>query len=277
MALVLCQQVETKIPIEVQGLTPDKLLGKSNLEIAKQLVQHGNQQVEVGESFKVSGKLDEDETIVFDGILEPVHWIGAGQKSGLTIVESKAGRHLGSQMTGGQITCENSVSDFAGCEMTGGTIRIAGNAGDLVGGHYPGSKYGMNRGSILINGSVGKGLGQGIRRGTIVVGGDAGGLVGWNMLAGTIVVQGSCGMHPGAGMTRGTIVLGQADPSLLLPTFSKGGTYRVPVLNMLVKWLLELEFGSDSTGLVETLKGDFTEFNGDLLKGGRGELFIGHA
>ena len=133
----------------------------------------------------------------------------------------------------------------------------------------------MNRGSIFVQGNVGRGLGQSMRRGTLVVGGSAGDLAGWNMLAGTIVVLGGCGVHPGAGMSRGTIVLGQANESQLLPTFSKGGLYRVSVLNMLANWLEGQEFQTNSQKFASILRGQFTEFNGDQLKGGRGEVFIG--
>ena len=154
--------------------------------------------------------------------------------------------------------------------MTGGSISVAGDAGDCVGGHYPGSKFGMNRGSILISGNVGKGLGQAMRRGTIAVGGNAGELAGWNMLAGTITVLGQCGAHVGAGMKRGTIAVAGGSTSPLLPTFSAGGCYRVPVLTMLANWLKQQRLPND----VSVLNSVFQEFNGDQLNGGRGEVLL---
>ncbi len=282
MALIVCQQVETTIPIEVAGITPDALSGKSNKQIAKLPIRHGRHELELGELFKVSGSLSDSPvessndsakaspTIVFDGILEPVHWIGSGLKSGTIQIETPAGRHIGSQMSGGRIMCKSNVSDYLGVEMTGGSITVAGDAGDCVGGHYQGSKFGMNRGSILISGNVGKGLGQAMRRGTIAVGGHAGELVGWNMLAGTIIILGTVGEHVGASMKRGTIVIAGSTAPQLLPTFSSGGSYPVPVLAMLANWLEQQEFPHD----VSCLRSKYHEFNGDHLNGGRGELMV---
>jgi formylmethanofuran dehydrogenase subunit C len=269
MALVLTQQVETTIPIEVQGITPDRLQGNSVKQIAGLPIWHGRQQLELGEVFKVSGSMD-DATIIWDGNLKPVHWIGAGMEAGNVQIETDAGRHVGSQMSGGEISANASVSDFLGAEMSGGLIRVAGNAGDLVGGNNPGSKFGMNRGSIFVGGDVGKGAGQSMRRGTIAIGGDTGELTGWNMLAGTILVFGSCDENVGAGMIRGTIVLAGGHEKTLLPTFSRGGEYPVPVLSMLANWLTNQGFDFDP----DVLKSTFREFNGDLIQGGRGEVFI---
>lgn len=270
MALVLNQQVETTIPIEAEGITPDRLLGKSTGEIEKLLVWHGRQQLHLAELFQVSGSSSDTNTIVFEGNLKPVHSIGARMTSGTIRVESGAGNRLGSQMSGGEIICKSNVSDFLGVEMTGGMIHVAGNAGDMVGGHLPGTKIGMNRGSILVRGNVGKGAGHSMRRGTIVIGGDAGELVGWNMLAGTIVVFGECGPNVGAEMTRGSIVLAGGYDRHLLPTFASGGIFPVPVLSMMAKWLRDHEFDFKDDMLTSTFK----MFHGDGLKGGRGEVFV---
>jgi len=251
MALIVSQQVETTIPIEVQGITPDALVGKTLKQISKLPILYGRHEVEFGELFKITGSLEgsvdsssKPPTLVFDGLLKSVHWIGAGQQGGKIEIQSDAGRHVGSQMTGGRIICKSNVSDYLGVEMTGGSISISGNAGDCVGGHYPGSKFGMNRGSILISGNVGKGLGQAMR------------------------ILGQCGEYVGASMRRGTIVVAGGSTSQLLPTFSAGGSYRVPILAMLANWLKQQRFPSD----VSVLNSVFQEFNGDQLNGGRGEV-----
>jgi formylmethanofuran dehydrogenase subunit C len=269
MALVLSQQVETSIPIEVPGLTPDGLLGKSKAEIEKFPIWHGRQQIELAELFSVSGKLENDGVVIFDGHLQSVHGIGAKMKSGSIHLETDAGRRLGLQMAGGEIFAKGSVSDYAGVEMTGGTIRILRDAGNSIGGHQPGSKFGMNRGSIFVGGNVGKGLGQAMRRGTIVVGGNAGDAIGWNMLAGTIVVLGNSGANTGAEMKRGTIVLA-GDHESLLPTFTQGLTQPVPMLRMLSKWMERQGFEAD----LSVLSSDFQVHHGDHLHGGRGEVFV---
>jgi formylmethanofuran dehydrogenase subunit C len=270
MTLVLTQQAETTIPIEVQGITPDRLQGNSPEQIARLPIWHGRRKLELGELFQIDGSMDDSMTIIWEGNLRPVHWIGSGLACGKIQIQSDAGRHIGSQMSGGEIFVNGDVSDFLGVEMTGGKIRIAGNAGDWVGGNYPGSKTGMNRGSILVDGDAGKGAGQAMRRGTIAIGGKVGELVGWNMLAGTILVFGDCGANPGAGMTRGTIVLGGGRNGALLPTFRQGGIYPVPILTILSRWLQQQDFRFDST----VLQSRFQQFDGDLLCGGRGEVFV---
>ncbi|MFK7767538.1 MAG: formylmethanofuran dehydrogenase subunit C [Mariniblastus sp.] len=270
MALLLTQQVETTIPIEVKGITPDRLAGRSENEIGKTMIWHGRRQVELGSVFSISGSISDDETIVWAGNLTPVHQIGAAMHTGVVRISSEAGRHVGSQMTGGTIIAESDVSDFLGVEMSGGMIRVQGSAGDLVGGNYPGSKSGMNRGSILIEGNAGKGVGQSMRRGTIVVKGDSGKLSGWNMRAGTILVLGKCGANVGAGMTRGTIVVGNDEQTKLLPTFLKGAAQPVPVLQMISNWLVKQQFDFDT----DVLKSSFQTYYGDQLRGGRGEIMV---
>lgn len=270
MALVLNQQVETTIPIEVAGITPDRLAGKSVSDIEKLQIWHGRMKLDLAELFQVSGSVDDSNSILFEGNVCPVNSIGAGMKSGTIRIESDAGSRMGCQMSGGEIICEGSVSDCLGVEMAGGTIRVSGNAGDLVGGHLPGSKIGINRGSILIKGNAGKGTGQGMRRGTIVIGGNAGELLGWNMRAGTIVVFGQCGLNVGAEMTRGTIVLAGGYELNLLPTFTRGGTFPVPVMSLMANWLRDQQFSFEDQTLTSPLK----MYHGDRLKGGRGEVFV---
>lgn len=270
MALVLSQQLESSIPIEVRGVTPDALVGLSEKEIVRLPIQFGRKSLPLGELFKISGTIGETPTLVWEGHLSSVHWIGAAMSGGKILIESNAGRHIGSQMSGGEIFITGDAADFLGVEMSGGTIRVSGNAGDLAGGNYPGSKIGMNRGSILIDGNAGQGAGQSMRRGTIAIGGDVGNLAGCNMLAGTILTFGQCGKNIGAGMTRGTIVVAGEHTGNLLPTFVKGGAYPVPVLPMFSNWLGQQQFKFDKT----VLKSRFQQFNGDTLKGGRGEIFV---
>ena len=78
MTLVLTQQVETTIPIEVQGITPDRFKDNSNEEIAKLPIWHGRKKLELGEIFKVSGKPTESMTMVWgrQSSACPLDWIG---------------------------------------------------------------------------------------------------------------------------------------------------------------------------------------------------------
>jgi formylmethanofuran dehydrogenase subunit C len=270
MTLVLESLAESSLPIEVEGITPEALGGLSEQQIATREIWLGRKKTALGELFRVQGTCRDDATIVWEGNLNPVHWIGADMSCGNIVINGDAGRHVGSRMSGGTIVAESHVSDFAGSEMTGGTLRIKGNAGDLLGGNDPGSKFGMNRGTILVEGNVGKGAGQSMRRGTIVIGGAAGKLSGWHMLGGTILVFGEYGADPGANMTRGTIVLAGPTNPQPRPTFARGSSYQNSMMAMLDVWLQRREFESVCR-LSET---DFQMYHGDLLNGGRGELFI---
>lgn len=270
MALILRQQVETRIPIELQGITPDRLAGLTDAEIAQLQVWHGRNEHSLDQLFQIQGSLENDQTLVLAGDLTAAHWIGAGMQSGKIRVESSCGRHVGSQMRGGEIVIHGNASDFLGVEMTGGSIRVSGNVSDHAGGIYPGSKSGMNRGAIFIEGNAGKGVGQSLRRGTIVVGGNAGELTGWNMKAGTIMVLGECDRHVGAGMTRGTIIIGNGSEENLGPLFARGGVYRVPIIPILANWLKQNSFDFPP----ELLSSRFHVYSGDQIKGGKGEIFI---
>lgn len=277
MALVLNQQVDTTLPIEVLGITPDRLVGQSISNIKQLPIEFGNRDVKLSEIFDVSGAIQNTDndtpTIRWTGNLPNVHRLGSKMKFGLIVVESSAGRHVGSQMSGGTIKVMGDVSDHAGAEMTGGTIRIAGNAGNLVGANYPGSKYGMNRGEIFISGQVGKGTGQRMRRGTIVVGSNCGNLTGWDMLAGTILVFGRCEGDVGVNMSRGTIILANSNQSgsLLPPTFKSGAKGTVPVFRLIANWLQRVAPEFDANRLTEN---QFTQYHGDALQQSRGELFV---
>ena len=269
MTLVLDRQGESTVPVEVVGITPDLLQGLGEREIGKLPIWFGNQASELGDLFRIHGKIGDDPLIRWTGDLTAVHWIGAGMKSGAIEIESPTGRHVGSRMLGGTISTMAHVSDFAGAEMRGGKLIVGGDAGDSLGGNYPGSKFGMKMGEILVSGNAGRGVGQTLRRGLIAVGGNVDSLCGWNMLAGTILVFGNCGSECGAGMIRGSIVLAGNVNAPLLPTFASGGRYENYILGLTANRLQELCF----PGTQRLLERPFQMYHGDLLRGGRGEIF----
>lgn len=270
MTLVLESLAESSLPIEVEGIIPEALVGLSESEIAAREIWLGRKKTALHELFRVQGTCNADATIVWKGNLKPVHWIGANMTSGSVEIHGEAGRHVGSRMSGGTIVAESDVADFAGSEMSGGILRVKGSAGDLLGGNYPGSKFGMNRGTILVAGNAGKGAGQAMRRGTLVIGGAAGKLAGWHMLGGTIIVYGENGEDPGANMTRGTIVLAGRTKPQPRPTFARGGSYQDSMMAMIDVWLKRHDFESGCR-LSDI---GFQMYHGDLLNGGRGELFV---
>lgn len=264
MPLTLTIKSETRIPIEVDEITPASLRGLSNTQIARLAIFHGSQQVELGELFEVAGS--EDGCVQFVGDLRSVHWIGAKMSEGEIKIVGNTGRHVGSQMTGGTIEVSGDAGDFAGCEMTGGSIRIRGSASDWLGGGYQGTTSAMNGGQITVDGHAGNGVGSAMRRGMICVMGDVGKLVGWNMRAGSIFVGGKHGLEPGTGMIRGTILLNGDSESERLPvTFERSGEFEPTFLPVLLK---------HHSIPPEHVRGAYELYCGDMLKGGRGEIFL---
>ena len=269
MPLTLTLKQTSHIPLEVEGIVPAVVRGKSLAEIEKLPVFVGNRQVPLAEVFAVAGDCA-DETIRWEGDLSGVHWIGARLSSGRLIIGGNAGRHLGSEMSGGEIHVAGSAGDFVGGEMHGGMIHILGNAGNLVGGAYRGSGRGMSGGTILIGGHAGDEIGHTMRRGLIAVGGSAGDLAGFNMLAGSLVLCGNVGIRPGAGMKRGSIVLAGDEPPALLPSFRRACRYRPQTLSLLYRRLRQLDFKMAD----KVLTSFYDLFSGDLLAGGRGEILV---
>ena len=265
MTLRLEYTARTTLPVEVEGLLPSAVAGKSPAEIERFEVFHGNRRLPLAEFFRVSGD-GADGRIEFLGDLGGVHWIGAGLAAGEIHVLGNAGRHVGSEMTGGAITVEGDAGDWLGGQMAGGTIRVRGRAGDLVGAAYRGSPRGMTGGTIVVDGPAGSEIGHAMRRGLIAVGG-AGDAAGFNMLAGTILVLGPCGIRHGAGMRRGTIGLFGPQRPPLLPTFAYGCRFRPLFLPMLEKELRRLRASASLPQCVDL-------YHGDLVSLGRGEILM---
>ena len=269
MTLRLELTTHTTIPLEVEGILPETMRGKSTGDIEKLVIFHGNRQVPLAEFFRVTGACD-DECLQWEGDLAGVHWIGAGMTCGAVRIEGSAGRHVGSRMRGGRIDVTGDVSDWLGGEMLGGEIHVRGHAAHLVGSAYRGSVRGMTGGTILVHGNVGSEIGHGMRRGLMAVAGSAGDLIGFNMLAGSIFVFGNSGIRHGASMRRGTIGLLSPERVALLPSFRRACTARMEVLRLVDRALERRGFPAPIQ------MGDTTIelHHGDLLEGGRGEILL---
>ena len=269
MSLTLKYRAKSSVPVELEGVVPDRLRDKSLPEIERLAIYHGNRQVALAELFGVSGD-PSDDRIDLEGDLASVHHIGYGMTGGTVHVHGNAGRHVGGEMSGGRIVVDGDAGDYTGGEMHGGLIDVTGNAGHRIGAAYPGSKQGMTDGTILIGGNVGSEAGASMRRGTLVVGGSCGDGAGFNMIAGSILVFGSCGARPGAGMRRGTIGLFGTEPIKLLPTFRTAGRFRPLFLPLLFRELSNLGFPIEHA----LLKSDLLLSHGDLVALGKGEVWV---
>ncbi len=269
MALTLKLTATSSVPIEVEGVSPDTIGDRSLSEIEKMEVFLGNRKLPLAELFHIQGD-PSDGQMIWEGDMSGVHWIGAKMVSGTIQVRGRAGRHVGSEMSGGAIHVEEDAGDWVGGEMHGGLIHVRGRAGHLVGAAYRGSRQGMTGGTILIGGDVGNEFGHSMRRGLLAVGGNAGDLGGFNMIAGTLLVFGDGGIRHGAGMRRGTIgLLGPSRPQLL-PTFRRACRGRPVVFSVIFRRLRDLQFAVPEM----LMTAEFDLYHGDMVAGGRGEVFL---
>jgi formylmethanofuran dehydrogenase subunit C len=257
--------VPSAIPLEVEGVTPDRVAGLPALEVAKLPVWHGNRAEELGSFFTVEPNPRPLADLHFAGDTRNVKHIGAGMTSGSIFVEGPVGMHAGARMSGGTLTLDSDAAEWVGAEMRGGAIEVRGAAGDQAGAAYRGSRRGMTGGRILIRGSAGDELGLLMRRGLIAVEGACGEFAGASMIAGTIVLLGDVGERCGAGMKRGTLLT--AREPRLPPSFRYSCDYRPQYLPMLLAAMRKQEVRVPA-GLGANLRC----FRGDLLAGGRGEV-----
>jgi formylmethanofuran dehydrogenase subunit C len=266
MSIKLTLQTIPTVPLEAELISPDKLTGLSETEIANLPVQHGNQQAALGDFFRVEGSGGKE--VYLEGDLSRVKMIGSGMTGGRLVIDGDVGMHVGSLMSGGEIVVEGDVGDWAGAEMLGGRLIIKGNAGHLVGSGYRGSPIGMQGGEIIVHGKAGNEIGGAMRRGVIAIGGDSGDFTGVNMLAGSIFVLGQLGWRAGAGMVRGTIVSMQE--AEMLPTFSYACTYQPTFLRLYLLHLQSLGLPVDEAHI----SGFYRRWSGDSVQLNRGEILL---
>lgn len=268
MSITLTLQTNPAVPLEAETITPDRLTGLSETEIAALPVQYGNQKAALGDFFRVSVSDSSSDEVRVEGDLCRVKLLGAGMTKGRLVIEGDAGMHVGAGMAGGQIVVEGNASDWVGAEMSGGRLEIKGNAGHLVGSGYRGSTVGMKGGEIIVHGSAGNEVGSAMRRGLIAIAGDSGDFTGVNMLAGTVIVLGQMGWRSGASMQRGSIISMHDAP--ILPTFTYACAYRPTFLSMYLRYLQNL-------GLPITqahLNGYYRRWSGDSVELNRGEILL---
>jgi formylmethanofuran dehydrogenase subunit C len=264
--LTLTLRDQPTVPLETEGLSPDRLATCSRSEVEALTVWHGNEGAQLGDFFAVSGSAGEE--LRLEGDLRRVKFLGAGMTAGRLTVVGDVGMHTGAGMRGGELAVAGAVGDFAGVGMRGGRLVVEGSAGHHLGGNQPGERAGMRGGEILVYGNAGQQVGAGLRRGLIAVAGRVGDAAGLRMLAGTIVALGGVGARPGAAMRRGTIVA--MSQVTLLPTFGFACSYRPPFLRLYLRHLRAL--GLPLTD--EQIEGRYARWCGDGLELRRGEILM---
>ena len=252
---LLTSRTASPLPLELGNLLPSTTQKLSATGLAHWPVQLGNRREELGQFFDISTSTKAD--LHFAGNSSTVHGLGTKLDSGTMLIEGPVGRRTGVQMTGGLITIHGDVGDWLGCEMSGGTVAVHGNVGKHAGASFVGSRQGMRGGELHIHGDAGDEVGVRMRRGLIHVRGNAGAFAGSSMIAGTLVVGGAWGVSAGAGMKRGTL-LSLGTPPILSPGFRYSCRLQ-PTFLPLFK--------------LPDPQNPWNCYRGDLLTGGRGELF----
>ena len=260
----LTRRESSPIPLDVTGILPETVANLSALEVAKRPVLFGNRTEELGQHFDVktgSTVAPNRADLQFAGDTGNVHNIGKGMTGGFVYCENDVGRHAGAQMTGGQLILDMGADDWLGAEMRGGYLEARAAVGDCVGAAYRGSRRGMTGGRILLRWTAGHELGLLMRRGTIIVHGDTGEFAGASMIAGTIAVLGKLGARAGAGMKRGTILAlgGVAEISAWMRYSCDYSPTMLPLLGKALNLPVPPRVRC---------------FRGDVLTGGRGELWV---
>jgi formylmethanofuran dehydrogenase subunit C len=148
---------------------------------------------------------------------------------------------------------------------------VRGSAGDNVAGALPGSDHGMQGGMVLVEGSVGALAGARMRRGIMAIGGGCGPAAAFELRAGTVLVVGPVGPHAGVAMRRGSLVAVSSAPRLST-TFRRGAVWLPTFLPLLASRLQRVGF-RPLTGAADAFLRPWQQWHGDLLAGGRGEIF----
>lgn len=239
MTVSLILTKEPDMPIEADTITPSHFAGKSMSEIGKLPILQGNQFLELGEFFKISGEVgDSPDTteITISGDLTKVKMIGKGMNGGKITIDGDVGMYLGAEMIAGRIHVKGSVGPWAAAEMQGGNIQIEGDAGDRLCSGYRGSIEGMSGGRVYVSGNVGREMASHMRKGFIAVKGNVGELAASKMKGGTIIVCGNLAERVGVGATKGMLfALGKLDS--LMPTYIFSGTSEREFTNYYLRYL----------------------------------------
>jgi formylmethanofuran dehydrogenase subunit C len=190
--------------LSLDGITPDRLAGLTEAEIATLELPLGTGTTSLGDWFTIADV--GVEGLLLEAVGNRLDRIGGGMKSGAIVVEGNAGAYLGCRMSGGSIHVAGSAGYGVACAMSGGRIEIARDVADFAGSAEPGERYGMSGGTVLIGGNAGDRLGDRMKGGLIVVEGDAGSGAAARMVAGTLIIAGALGGDFGVAMHRGSVV-----------------------------------------------------------------------
>jgi formylmethanofuran dehydrogenase subunit C len=252
--------------LDLSPLTPERLAGKSEREIAGIELQTTRRTVRVDDQFEIS--MGSPEHIVMEGGSERFDRVGEAMGAGSITIQGEVGNRAGRGMIGGRLRIEGNCGHWTASGMKAGFLEIGGNVGDRLGGPLAGEVEGMNGGMVVVRGDAGARAGDRLRSGVLIIEGNAGDECGSRMLAGTLIICGAAGVRTGYLMRRGTIVLGTAGGPLG-PTFMDCGTHELTAFR-----LLAAHVRNSSPKSAAVARGSQRRFLGDMAVIGKGEIFI---
>ena len=121
--LTLTLRDQPTVPLETEGLSPDRLATCGRGEVEALTVWHGNERAQVGDFFAVSGSAGEELRV--EGDLRRVKFLGAGMTAGRLTVVGDAGMHTGAGMRGGELAVAGSSSRAQPGTFSGGITRAS--------------------------------------------------------------------------------------------------------------------------------------------------------
>jgi len=132
-------------PLQVEGLTADRVAGLSQCEIAALPAWLGARKARLGDFFDVKGERSDRLRIV--GMLTNVLGVAAGMAGGELVIDGDGGRGVARGMTGGLVVVGGDVGVDAARSMIAGTLVVVGHTGPTPG-------RGSKRGSIVALGGI---------------------------------------------------------------------------------------------------------------------------
>jgi len=264
-ALVLSLRATPAQRLDLSALTPNRLAGLAESDIAAIELQTTRERVRVGDVFSL--RMGDSAQLVFEGGSERFDRVGLAMTSGTIRVEGEVGVQAGRLMRGGRLEIAGNAGPWAASRMHDGSIEIGGAAGDRVGGPLPGETSGMRGGIVVVRGDAGARAGDRLRRGTIIVEGKTGAQAGSRMIAGTLILRGHAGALPGYLMGRGSIILAQGCEAIS-PSFVDCGVHDLVAFRLMADFVKPY-----STELAALIRRPWRRFLGDMAVIGKGEIF----
>jgi len=276
MPLVFRPTSHSRMSVELEHFCPEQLCDVAIFDLLHRHARVDGQDIEWGDLFTITQDGNRD-SVRIEGDFSHVHGIAAGMMTGTIVVDGSVGRHAAQGMGGGRLEIRENAGDFLAAQLTGGVVFVRGNAGNNVAAALAGRRTGMVGGVVIVLGNVGHLAGARMRRGLLAIGKNTGEGLGLELHAGTIVVAADIGAHPLIGMRRGSLIALKSMTDQNIPVTFRRGTQWCPQTLGLIRSHIIRCIGEDDSkhalGNEPFWCGPWMHWHGDVLAGGRGEIF----